>query len=203
MGHYFTNNENLKSNLRSIEYAVKNTSFVFYTDNGVFSKSNVDYGTDLLINTYLSYGKKTGTVLDVGCGYGVIGITVNKINNQVVEQIDINKRALHLTEMNNKRNKTENKIYESNIYEQITKKYDVIITNPPIRAGKKIYMTMLREAYKYLLPNGELWFVARKDQGAKTIEKELRKNYNINLIEKQRGYYIYKANCVDKLKNVC
>ena len=203
MGHYFTNNENLKSNLRSIEYAVKNTSFVFYTDNGVFSKSNVDYGTDLLINTYLSYGKKTGTVLDVGCGYGVIGITVNKINNQVVEQIDINKRALHLTEMNNKRNKTENKIYESNIYEQVTKKYDVIITNPPIRAGKKIYMTMLREAYKYLLPNGELWFVARKDQGAKTIEKELRKNYNINLIEKQRGYYIYKANCVDKLKNVC
>lgn len=203
MGHYFTNNENLKSNLRSIEYAVKNTSFVFYTDNGVFSKSNVDYGTDLLINTYLSYGKKTGIVLDVGCGYGVIGITVNKINNQVVEQIDINKRALHLTEMNNKRNKTENKIYESNIYEQVTKKYDVIITNPPIRAGKKIYMTMLREAYKYLLPNGELWFVARKDQGAKTIEKELRKNYNINLIEKQRGYYIYKANCVDKLKNVC
>ena len=203
MGHYFTNNENLKSNLRSIEYAVKNTSFVFYTDNGVFSKSNVDYGTDLLINTYLSYGKKTGTVLDLGCGYGVIGITVNKINNQVVEQIDINKRALHLTEMNNKRNKTENKIYESNIYEQVTKKYDVIITNPPIRAGKKIYMTMLREAYKYLLPNGELWFVARKDQGAKTIEKELRKNYNINLIEKQRGYYIYKANCVDKLKNVC
>ena len=203
MGHYFTNNENLKSNLRSIEYAVKNTSFVFYTDNGVFSKSNVDYGTDLLINTYLSYGKKTGTVLDLGCGYGVIGITVNKINNQVVEQIDINKRALHLTEMNNKRNKTENKIYESNIYEQVTKKYDVIITNPPIRAGKKIYMTMLREAYKYLLPNGELWFVARKEQGAKTIEKELRKNYNINLIEKQRGYYIYKANCVDKLKNVC
>ena len=203
MGHYFTDNENLKSNLRSIEYAVKNTSFVFYTDNGVFSKSNVDYGTDLLINTYLSYGKKTGTVLDLGCGYGVIGITVNKINNQVVEQIDINKRALHLTEMNNKRNKTENKIYESNIYEQVTKKYDVIITNPPIRAGKKIYMTMLREAYKYLLPNGELWFVARKDQGAKTIEKELRKNYNINLIEKQRGYYIYKANCVDKLKNVC
>ena len=128
---------------------------------------------------------------------------VNKINNQVVEQIDINKRALHLTEMNNKRNKTENKIYESNIYEQVTKKYDVIITNPPIRASKKIYMTMLREAYKYLLPNGELWFVARKDQGAKTIEKELRKNYNINLIEKQRGYYIYKANCVDKLKNVC
>lgn len=193
MEHYFTNNENIKSNLRSIDYTVKNTSFVFYTDNGVFSKSNVDYGTNLLINTYLDNCKKTGEVLDVGCGYGVIGIIINKINGQKVEQIDINKRALHLTEMNNKENKTNNKVYESNIYENITSIYDVIITNPPIRAGKKVYMTILKEAHKHLKPDGELWFVARKDQGAKTIEKELREKYNINLIKKQRGYYIYKA----------
>ena len=193
MEHYFTNNENIKSNLRSIDYTVKNTSFVFYTDNGVFSKSNVDYGTNLLINTYLDNCKKTGEVLDVGCGYGVIGIVISKINGQKVEQIDINKRALHLTEMNNKENKTNNKVYESNIYENITSIYDVIITNPPIRAGKKVYMTILKEAHKHLKPDGELWFVTRKDQGAKTIEKELREKYNINLIKKQRGYYIYKA----------
>ncbi len=193
MEHYFTNNENIKSNLRSIDYTVKNTSFVFYTDNGVFSKSNVDYGTNLLINTYLDNCKKTEEVLDVGCGYGVIGIVISKINGQKVEQIDINKRALHLTEMNNKENKTNNKVYESNIYENITSIYDVIITNPPIRAGKKVYMTILKEAHKHLKPDGELWFVARKDQGAKTIEKELREKYNINLIKKQRGYYIYKA----------
>ncbi len=191
MEHYFTNNENIKSNLRSIDYTVKNTSFVFYTDNGVFSKSNVDYGTNLLINTYLDNCKKTEEVLDVGCGYGVIGIVISKINGQKVEQIDINKRALHLTEMNNKENKTNNKVYESNIYENITSIYDVIITNPPIRAGKKVYMTILKEAHKHLKPDGELWFVARKDQGAKTIEKELREKYNINLIKKQRGYYIY------------
>ncbi len=193
MEHYFTNNENIKSNLRSIDYTVKNTSFVFYTDNGVFSKFNVDYGTNLLINTYLDNCKKTEEVLDVGCGYGVIGIVISKINGQKVEQIDINKRALHLTEMNNKENKTNNKVYESNIYENITSIYDVIITNPPIRAGKKVYMTILKEAHKHLKPDGELWFVARKDQGAKTIEKELREKYNINLIKKQRGYYIYKA----------
>ena len=193
MEHYFTNNENLKSNLRSIEYTVKNTSFVFYTDNGVFSKSTVDYGTDLLIKTYLDNSKKTGNVLDIGCGYGVIGIVINKIKGQEIEQVDVNKRALHLTEMNNKENKTKSKVYESNIYEKITNKFDVIITNPPIRAGKKIYMTILKEAHKYLKPNGELWFVVRKDQGAKTIEKELKENYNIKLIEKQRGYYIYKA----------
>ena len=106
MEHYFTNNNNLKSNLRSIEYKVQNTSFVFYTDNGVFSKSSVDYGTDLLIQSYLENGKKTGKVLDVGCGYGVIGIVINKINKQKVDQIDVNKRAIHLTEMNNKTNKT-------------------------------------------------------------------------------------------------
>lgn len=193
MEHYFTNNENLKSNLRSIEYTVKNTSFVFYTDNGVFSKSTVDYGTDLLIKAYLDNSEKTGNVLDIGCGYGVIGIVINKIKGQEIEQVDVNKRALHLTEMNNKENKTKSKIYESNIYEKITNKFDVIITNPPIRAGKKIYMTILKEAHKYLKPNGELWFVVRKDQGAKTIEKELKENYNIKLIEKQRGYYIYKA----------
>ena len=116
-----------------------------------------------------------------------------KIKGQEIEQVDVNKRALHLTEMNNKENKTKSKVYESNIYEKITNKFDVIITNPPIRAGKKIYMTILKEAHKYLKPNGELWFVVRKNQGAKTIEKELKENYNIKLIEKQRGYYIYKA----------
>ncbi len=193
MEHYFTNNNNLKSNLRSIEYKVQNTSFVFYTDNGVFSKSSVDYGTDLLIQSYLENGKKTGKVLDVGCGYGVIGIVINKINKQKVDQIDVNKRAIHLTEMNNKTNKTKSKTFISDIYENVVDKYDVIITNPPIRAGKKVYMRILTEAERHLTQNGELWFVVRKDQGAKTIEKELQKKYKIDLIKRQRGYHIYKV----------
>ena len=193
MEHYFTNNNNLKSNLRSIEYKVHNTSFVFYTDNGVFSKSSVDCGTDLLVQSYLENGRKIGKVLDVGCGYGVIGIVINKINRQEVDQIDVNKRAIHLTEMNNKINKTNNEIFVSSIYENVVDKYDVIITNPPIRAGKKVYMTILNEAEKHLTQNGELWFVVRKDQGAKTIEKELQKKYKINLIKRQRGYHIYKV----------
>ncbi len=193
MEHYFTNNNNLKSNLRSIEYKVHNTSFVFYTDNGVFSKSSVDCGTDLLVQSYLENGRKIGKVLDVGCGYGVIGIVINKINRQEVDQIDVNKRAIHLTEMNNKINKTNNEIFVSSIYENVVDKYDVIITNPPIRAGKKVYMAILNEAEKHLTQNGELWFVVRKDQGAKTIEKELQKKYKIDLIKRQRGYHIYKV----------
>ena len=194
MGHYFTNNENLKSELRSINYNLLNTSFVFFTDNGVFSKSSIDFGSKLLIEEYLKNSNNNLEILDVGCGYGVIGITLSKLTNSYVEMIDINKRSVHLTKMNIDKNKVNANTFVSDIYENITKKYDIIITNPPIRAGKKVYMTILNDAKNHLKENGELWFVIRKEQGAKTVAEKLEEIYNITLIEKYKGYYIYCAN---------
>ena len=107
--------------------------------------------------------------------------------------VDINKRAVHLTNMNIKENKVNAQAFESNIYENVKEKFDVIVSNPPIRAGKNIVLEILERAHEFLNINGELWFVIRKDQGAKSIAKELEKIYKIEIMEKSKGFYIFRA----------
>jgi len=191
MGQYFTNDENLKSEYRNIVYNYKDYSFNFTSDLGVFSKDRVDFGSKLLIESYFERGEKNKKILDVGCGYGFIGITVSTVMDSVVDMIDVNKRAVHLSNINIKKTGANAKAFVSNIYENIEGKYDVIITNPPIRAGKRVYMTILNDAYKHLNSNGELWFVINKDQGAKSA-KELMKNVydEVNVINKSKGFFV-------------
>jgi len=192
--HYFTNNENLKSEIKEINYEFNNEKFIFLSDNGVFSKDKVDFGSKSLVETFLTSTDKNLTkVLDVGCGYGFMGITISKILNCHVDMIDINKRALHLAKKNISNNQVDATAFESNIYENVTEKYDVIITNPPIRAGKKVVLEILEKAQDYLTENGELWFVIRKDQGAKSIAKLLENSYFCEEICKNKGFYIFKA----------
>ena len=169
MEHYFTNNPNLKSELRTIVYKYKDYTFNFYSDNGVFSKDKLDFGSNLLLSVlFEKINEKNLKVLDVGCGYGFIGISVAKILQSDVTMCDINKRALHLAEKNCLENNVEAKVIESNVYENITNIYDLIITNPPIRAGKEIVYKILDGARDRLKAKGELWFVIRKDQGDKS-----------------------------------
>ena len=99
MTHYFTNNETLKSEFRQLVYKYKDYCFDFTSDLGVFSKDRIDFASRLLIENFFKYGKEKINVLDVGCGYGLIGITLSKIKKCNVTMIDINKRALHLTKM--------------------------------------------------------------------------------------------------------
>lgn len=196
MEHYFTNNENLKSEIREIEYVIQDTKLKFLSDNGVFSKNKIDYASRVLLETFLKNHKnvdKNIKVLDVGCGYGFLGITISKLLKADVELIDINKRAIHLCERNIKLNEVNAKVYESNVYENVLNKYDYIITNPPIRAGKDILYRFLKDAKNYLNVDGELWFVISKDQGAKSTKKELEKCYNVEVIEKNKGFYCFKA----------
>ncbi len=190
MSHYFTNDENLKSCFRTCIYNYKDYNFIFTSDLGVFSKDRIDYASRLLIETYFEYGKNNVKVLDVGCGYGLIGITLAKIKNCQVTMIDINKRALHLTEMNLKQNKVDAEVLESNIYSNIHNSYDCIITNPPIRAGKNVYLTILKEGEQYLKQDGELWFVMNKDQGAKSTVKELSNIYDLQILKKSKGFFV-------------
>lgn len=196
MAHYFTNENNLKSEIRTIRYTNGAFSLVFNSDNGVFSKDHLDFGSKLLIETMIKNVDNTDknkSILDVGCGYGFIGISLAKILNSKVVMVDINKRAIHLTNMNIKENKVNAQAFESNIYENIKEKFDVIVSNPPIRAGKNIVLEILERAHEFLNINGELWFVIRKDQGAKSIAKELEKIYKIEIMEKSKGFYIFRA----------
>lgn len=193
MEHYFTNNDNLRSEIRKIDCSFSNAHFSFYSDLGVFSKDKIDYGSRLLIDTYLKENKMNKKVLDVGCGYGFIGIVISGLTNSYVDGVDVNKRAVHLAEMNIKENNVNMKSFVSDAYSEVSGKYDIIITNPPIRAGKTKVLEILIGAREHLKSDGELWFVIRKDQGAKSIEKILLDYYKIEKLEKSKGFYIFKA----------
>ncbi len=192
--HYFTNNTDLKSEIRIINYTYQRETFAFFSDNGVFSKDKIDFGSRLLVETLLKHERRMGlTILDVGCGYGFMGIVVSRVLNSQVTLCDVNKRALHLAEKNISKNKIRGSSVESDAYKNIQEKFDLIITNPPIRAGKDIVLKILTKAKDYLKKEGTLWFVIRKDQGAKSVLKELEKIGTCKIIEKSKGFYIMTA----------
>ena len=176
MSQYFDNDNNVKHNKKIIEFYFNDKNYNLYSDNGVFSKNKVDFASKLLVETFLDTTRddRDFKMLDVGCGYGFLGIVISKILNVDIELVDVNKRALHLSERNIKLNEVKGRAYESNAYECVKNKYDYIITNPPIRAGKETVLNILKGAKNHLLDNGELWFVISKDQGAKSIKKSLR-----------------------------
>lgn len=191
--HYFTNNERLKSEFRTIKYQYGPNTFVFTSDNGVFSKDKIDFGSRILAETILEQESEVEVVLDVGCGYGFIGIVLSKLLHSKGTLVDVNKRAVHLTNMNIKSIGVDAVSFVSDQYENVTGKYDIVVTNPPIRAGKKVVLSILLEAKNFLKSEGRLWFVIRKDQGAKSIIKALENSYKIEVVKKEKGFYIIKA----------
>lgn len=195
MSHYFENDTNLKSVFRTVSYKYDSFSFEFLSDNGVFSKDRIDYGSRLLLETYLKLDKTSRKVLDVGCGYGFIGCSISKINNSYVDMIDINKRAIHLTNKNIKSMHLDKaRVFESDAYQNVNNKYDVIITNPPIRVGKNKVLEILLGAFEHLNEDGVLYFVIRKNQGALSIKKIIEENNKyINILCKEKGYIIFES----------
>ena len=193
MSHYFENDQTLPSNLKKTIANIFNQNFIFYTDNGVFAKKGLDFGSKLLLES-LPFEELEGPILDIGCGYGVLGIILNKKTNLNIDMVDVNKRALHLAKRNIKENKCLNvNVFESNCYQNIIKKYKTIITNPPIRAGKKIVYEILFSARNYMDSGGSLYLVIRKEQGAPSVISDLKKYYDVTIINKSKGFFIIRA----------
>lgn len=191
MNQYFTNNQELKSEVRVIKYVYGSNCYEFFSDYGVFSKNKIDFGSITLLETYLKNKKDIHSFLDVGCGYGFIGIVLAKELKISGMGIDVNLRALNLAIENAKVNQVSVSFKESNIYENVEGQFDLIITNPPIRAGKEIVLSILKDAKKHLTPVGEVWAVIRKDQGVKSIIKELLDTYRVEVKEKNKGFYVF------------
>lgn len=192
MGQYF-DNDHLPSKMVKTEAFVLGKKFIFFTDNGVFSKDGLDFGSRLLLET-IPLEEVGGKVLDMGCGYGVFGIVLNKIVSCSVDMCDVNLRALHLSEINARENGCSSvNIFESNCYSNVNSKYSCIVTNPPIRAGKKIVYDIVMNARDYLENNGKLFLVIRKEQGAKSLILDLEKIYTVEIVAKKKGFFILKC----------
>ncbi|MBQ8131707.1 MAG: class I SAM-dependent methyltransferase [Bacilli bacterium] len=193
MGQYFTN-ENLPSNVKEHTCFVLGAKFSFLTDNGVFSKDGLDFGSRLLLET-IPLEEVGGKILDMGCGYGVFGIVLNKILDAKVDMVDVNRRALHLCDRNIALNHCQNiRAFESFAYSNVTDKYTTIVTNPPIRAGKKVVYDIVMNAKDHLEENGKLFLVIRKEQGAKSLLVDLEKTYTkVNVLEKSKGFFIIEC----------
>ena len=195
MNHYFTDNRQLAQNRKEVSFRFSCFTYTFITDNGVFSKNNIDYGSIVMLKALLKeqLGNK---VLDVGCGYGVFGITLKKIFEQSsFTMVDVNPRAVELAKENAIKNKVDVEIIESNIYENVDENdFTDIITNPPIRAGKEVIYKIFEGAYNHLSKNGRLWVVIRKQQGALSAQKKVNEVFgNCEIIKKDKGYYILKS----------
>lgn len=194
MNHYYTkSNNDLNSAEKDIFFKIKEKSFHFITDNGVFSKSGLDFGSRLLIETIIDINKKV--VLDLGTGYGVIGITYKHFNPKAsVYMTDINIRATNLARKNAQINNADVSVVNGDGFEKVDQNFDLIITNPPIRTGKVNIYRFFEESYQHLNDLGELYFVMNKKHGVSSAIKKCEEIYTkVEVITKKSGYHIVRC----------
>lgn len=193
--HYFTKNPQVGHQMQQIEVVLRQRRYTFLTDAGVFSRNRVDRGSELLIEVMQI--EENAKVLDMGCGYGVIGIVAADLAFQgQAWLLDINQRAVDLARENLRYNQISNAQVEQNdgFNGFLERDFDVILMNPPIRAGKKVIYPLIEEAERYLVAGGALYTVCLTRQGAKSLAKKIEEVFgNIAEVKKGSGYRVYRA----------
>lgn len=193
--HYYDQSPETKHDRNTISFTLRGFGLRFVTDAGVFSKSGVDYGSRVLIDA-MELGK-ADQVLDVGCGYGPIGLTAAKLAPEGhVTMIDVNERAVQLAQENARLNGIGNvTVLQSDLFVAVQgRAYRTILTNPPIRAGKSVVHRIFEEGYELLEPGGSLWVVIQKKQGAPSAKEKLESLYaEVEEVTKDKGYRIFRA----------
>jgi len=194
--HYYSRTQKVDSDPKYWDYTLRSTLFRFKTDNGVFSKREVDFGSRLLIESFVM-PLASGPVLDVGCGYGPIGLSIAKTNvTRAIHMIDVNERAIDLAKENAELNHIKNvDIYESDRLLNVKEiNFAAILTNPPIRAGKKVVHDIFEQSFHRLTESGELWVVIQKKQGAPSAIEKMKELFtDVVVVDKDKGYFIIKA----------
>lgn len=196
MEHYYSKTPVSDYNENIIECHIMDISMRFVTSSGVFSKNGLDFGSRLLIEAYLEDYDNDGTILDVGCGYGPIGIFAAAVGRKShVDMADVNERAIELAMKNIELNKIRNaEVFYSDGFSEVKKNYDIVITNPPIRAGKKVIFSFYKGAFDHLKEGGSFYCVIQKKQGAESSQKELKRLFgNCEVISRKSGYRILKS----------
>lgn len=193
---YFSNNPQSKHNEKQIRTIVNGIELKLMTDSGVFSKDRVDFGSQRLIETFsenvnLEEGQ---SVLELGSGYGPILITLAKAHLNVdFTGVELNERAFELAKRNAELNKVGQIkwVLDDATTVELGGQYDFVLTNPPIRAGKKTVHEFITHAYKQLKPNGSLWVVIQKKQGAPSLLNHMEDIFrNVTKVKQDKGYWI-------------
>lgn len=193
--HYFTPQPQSAHHLERLEVTLRGQKLLFYTDRGVFSRRRVDFGTWLLAEAVQV--APDGSVLDVGCGYGPLGLALAKESDRrQVTMVDINERAVELARQNAQINGLMNvRILVSDLLTELEgETFDAIVSNPPIRAGKEVVYRLFEASAQALKPGGSLWVVIQKKQGAPSAQKKLESLFNsVTVAVRKKGYYVFQA----------
>ena len=200
--HYFDEFPDVKVKIHTISESLRRHLYIFKTITGVFSFSKIDLGTKVLVE-HMVISKEPSTFLDLGCGYGPIGIILGyESPDSLVYLIDINKRAVWCVKENIRINLNNTKkniqVLQGNYFEPLQKKnvkFDAIYMNPPLRQGRKEFLQLFEVIPSYLKPQGSFQFVIKKKMGAQYVLDYINQTYPNNSIEiicKRSGYWVFR-----------
>ncbi|MBU2637485.1 MAG: methyltransferase [Nanoarchaeota archaeon] len=187
--HYFSKKPVSWLKVKEISETIRGFPVTLKLGSGTFSAKKIDPGSRLLAAAMQI--KKNDSILDLGCGTGIVGIIAAKLTKSDVLLTDINKRACMLAKENSK-GISNISVVCGNMYEKAQGKFDVILLNPPQTAGKDVCFQMIEEAKEHLNPNGSLQLVARHTKGGKTLSRHMKEVFgNLDVLAKKGGYRVY------------
>ena len=190
--HYYTSNPTASHDERRVDVEIFGRKLVFTTDAGVFSRDGLDRGTEVLLK---ALPPLSGRVLDLGCGWGAVGVALGaKYPELEIVMTDVNRRATELARRNLKANGVRAEVLEGDGFDPVEGRFDAIITNPPIRAGKAVIYGLFSQARDFLNLGGALYIVIRKQQGAPSALKYLKEIYaEAEVIDRGSGFHVIRA----------
>jgi len=190
--HYFSKKPTVKPRYGLIQVHLRERFFEFLTASGVFSRKRIDLGTRLLIESMIL--PESGNVLDLGCGYGAVGIVAAALHPHLcVYMVDVNERAVRLAKENAKRNRVGNVVFRSGyLYEPVQDvRFDAIFSNPPVSAGLKVVLPIIQQAPLHLATGGSFQMVVRSKIGGKRLSNVIEETFrNVNVFAIESGYRV-------------
>lgn len=190
MSYYFTSNNGKQPNRKKITFRFLASMETFISDDGVFSKDTLDFGSRVLLECLVPRTLE-GELLDLGCGIGYIGILLKKYHPELkVSMVDINETAVELAKENSRLYGQDNSVLVSDGLSAVEGQFDIIVTNPPIRTGKDNIYRLFKEGFSHLKAQGKMYVVIRKKQGAESAVRYLGTLGKTEVIDRVKGYWI-------------
>lgn len=194
MSHYYKEDKNVEDAPFQIDFDLAGESFSLTSNNGVFSKDKLDTGTKILLETVLEKSEPCRSVLDLGCGIGTIGTVLGTFWHCRITGIDTNARAGLLAEENYRNAGVDGTVIVQDGLEGLDEKFDCILLNPPIRAGKEVIYRLFEQSLSHLSKDGALWIVMRKQHGAASAVSFLEEHgAAVSRENRDKGFWVLKA----------